>query len=86
MSKKYMAYVGSYSYTGAAKGITVYDVDVQAGKFTKRCEVEVDNSSYVKASHSKKRSGLSYPRRWKYLSIKFAKYLRYAWLPYFHRR
>ena len=54
MSKKYMAYVGSYSYTGAAKGITVYDVDVQAGKFTKRCEVEVDNSSYVKASHSKK--------------------------------
>ena len=54
MSKKYMAYVGSYSYTGAAKGITVYDVDVQAGKFTIRCEVEVDNSSYVKASHSKK--------------------------------
>ena len=25
---KYMAYVGSYSYNGKAKGITVYDVDV----------------------------------------------------------
>lgn len=44
---KYMAYVGSYSYTGKAKGITVFDVDVEVGKFHKRCEVEVDNSSYV---------------------------------------
>ena len=33
MTGKYMAYVGSYSYTGKAKGITVYDVDVEAGKF-----------------------------------------------------
>jgi 6-phosphogluconolactonase len=47
---KYMAYVGSYSYTGKAKGITVYDVDVEKGKFEERCEVEVDNSSYVIAS------------------------------------
>ena len=47
---KYMAYVGSYSYTGKGKGITVYDVDVEKGKFEKRCEVEVDNSSYVIAS------------------------------------
>ena len=45
MTGKYMAYVGSYSYTGKAKGITVYDVDVEAGKFIYRCEVEVDNSS-----------------------------------------
>ncbi len=29
MTGKYMAYVGSYSYTGKAKGITVYDVDVE---------------------------------------------------------
>ena len=29
MTGKYMAYVGSYSYTGKAKGITVYDVDVR---------------------------------------------------------
>ena len=38
---KYMAYVGSYSYNGKAKGITVYDVDVEKGKFIYRCEVEV---------------------------------------------
>ena len=44
---KYMAYVGSYSYNGKAKGITVYDVDVEKGTFKERCEVEVDNSSYV---------------------------------------
>ena len=50
VSGKYMAYVGSYSYTGKAKGITVYDVDVEKGVFHKRCEVEVDNSSYVIAS------------------------------------
>ena len=47
---KYMAYVGSYSYNGKAKGITVYDVDVEKGTFKERCEVEVDNSSYVIAS------------------------------------
>ena len=52
MTGKYMAYVGSYSYTGKAKGITVYDVDVEAGKFIYRCEVEVDNSSYLKASQN----------------------------------
>lgn len=44
---KYMAYVGSYSYNGKAKGITVFDVDVEKGIFKKRCEVEVNNSSYV---------------------------------------
>ena len=45
MSGKYMAYVGSYSYTGKAKGITVFDVDVENGMFKERCEIEVDNSS-----------------------------------------
>ena len=50
MKEMYMAYVGSYSYTGNAKGITVYDVDVEKGVFKERCEVEVDNSSYVVAS------------------------------------
>ena len=49
-----MAYIGSYSYTGKAKGITVYDVDVEAGTFIYRCEVEVDNSSYVQASNNGK--------------------------------
>ena len=32
MQDKYMAYVGSYSYNGQAKGITVYDVDVKKGR------------------------------------------------------
>ena len=31
MRNKYMAYVGSYSYNGQAKGITVYDVDMDKG-------------------------------------------------------
>jgi len=52
--KKYVAYVGSYSYTGEAKGITIYDVDMKRGHFTKRAEVEVDNSSYLALSHNKK--------------------------------
>lgn len=50
MKGMYMAYVGSYSYTGNAKGITVYDVDVEGGRFRERCQVEVDNSSYLTAS------------------------------------
>ena len=54
MEGTYMAYVGSYSYTGKAKGITVYDVDVEKGRFEKRCEVEVNNSSYVIVSNSGK--------------------------------
>lgn len=54
MTGKYMAYVGSYSYNGQAKGITVYDVDVKKGRFVPRCEVEVDNSSYVAASNNGK--------------------------------
>ncbi len=51
---KYMAYVGSYSYTGKAKGITVFDVDIEKGVFVPRCEVEVNNSSYVISSNDGK--------------------------------
>ncbi len=50
MKDRYVAYVGSYSYTGSARGITVYDVDVEKGTFARRCEVDVDNSSYLTAS------------------------------------
>ena len=52
MTGKYMAYVGSYSYLGKEKGITCYDVDLERGHFTERCEVEVDNPSYLINSHS----------------------------------
>ncbi len=50
MSNKYVAYVGSYSYTGAAKGITIYDVYPNKGTFKKRGEIDVDNSSYLTLS------------------------------------
>ncbi len=52
--KKYVAYVGSYSYTGKAKGITLFDVDVARGSFKKRVEIEVDNSSDIITSFSGK--------------------------------
>ena len=54
MSGKYMAYVGSYSYTGKAKGITVFDVDVENGRFTLKDRVEITNSSYLTISHNRK--------------------------------
>ncbi|HIX16614.1 MAG TPA: lactonase family protein [Candidatus Hungatella pullicola] len=54
MKGKYMAYVGSYSYNGQAKGITVFDVDVEKGRFTYRYEEEVNNSSYLIASSNGK--------------------------------
>ena len=54
MADRYMAYVGSYSYSGKAKGITVFDVNVEDGSFKYRCEEEVDNSSYLCVSHSGK--------------------------------
>ena len=54
MKGVYMAYVGSYSYTGKAKGIAVYDVDVENGRFKERCEVEIDNASYLVPSADNK--------------------------------
>ena len=50
---KYVAYVGSYTH-GKSKGITILDVDNAAGRMTIRGEVEVNNSSYLLASHSGK--------------------------------
>lgn len=52
-NKKYVAYVGSYTY-GSAKGITVYDVDVEEGILTKRAEVPVSNASYTAVSKNGK--------------------------------
>jgi len=48
---RYVAYVGSYT-RGKAKGITICDVDVEKGIFTKRKEIEVKNASYIKLSNS----------------------------------
>lgn len=50
MKKRYVAYVGSYTYIGNSKGITILDVDVENGTMTKRKEVPIFNASYVSAS------------------------------------
>lgn len=44
---KVMAYVGSYCYSGKNKGITVFDVDMETGRFTKREEIDEYNCSYI---------------------------------------
>ncbi len=48
---KYVAYIGSYTH-GKAKGITICDVDVEKGRFTKRGEAYINNPSYMAVSHS----------------------------------
>lgn len=50
---KYVAYVGTYIH-GSSKGIHIYDVDVEEGTLSERCEVAVRNSSYVKMSKNGK--------------------------------
>lgn len=50
MGKKYVAYVGSYTYIGNSQGITILDVDTEKGTMTPRKEVRVNNASYVSAS------------------------------------
>ena len=52
--KKYVAYVGSYTYTGKAKGITIFDVDVEKGLFKRREEIEVANPSDIMTTHDRK--------------------------------
>lgn len=54
MEQRTVAYVGSYTYIGESQGITIFDVDEQAGTFTKRKEIPVNNSSYLVLAHSKK--------------------------------
>lgn len=53
MADKYVAYVGSYTH-GKSKGITILDVDTDAGRMNIRSEIEVNNSSYLVVSHSGK--------------------------------
>lgn len=53
MSDKYVAYVSTYTH-GDNHGITIYDVDIENGKFTEKDKVEITNSSYVTISHNRK--------------------------------
>ena len=38
--EKYVAYVGTYTH-GNSKGIHIYDVDMEEGILSERCEVKV---------------------------------------------
>ena len=51
--KKYVAYVGTYTY-GGNKGIRVYDVDVKEGTLSERGEVSVRNASHTAISKNGK--------------------------------
>lgn len=50
MAKRYVAYVGSYTYIGKSQGLTIFDVDVEKGIFTKRKEIPLTNASYIRPS------------------------------------
>ena len=51
---KYVAYVSTYTTTGDAHGIKIYDVDMENGRFIEKDQVEITNSSYVTISHNMK--------------------------------
>ncbi len=53
MSDKYVAYVGSYTRE-SSKGIHIFDMDVDKGRISLREEVQIDNSSFIAFSHSRK--------------------------------
>lgn len=50
MKKQYVAYVGSYTYIGNSKGLTILDIDMDKGIMTPRKEIAVHNASYVSIS------------------------------------
>ena len=45
MNDRYVAYAGTYTHE-SSKGIHIYDMDVEKGRITERCEVTIDNPSY----------------------------------------
>ena len=51
--EKYVAYVATYTM-GERYGIKIYDVDLKAGRFIPKDQVEITNSSYVTISHNSK--------------------------------
>lgn len=50
MAKRYVAYVGSYTYIGNSEGLTIFDIDMEKGTFHKRKEIRVSNASYIRPS------------------------------------
>ena len=53
MKDNYVAYVGSYTHE-SSKGIHIYDCDVEEGRIYERCEVPIDNPSYITLSYDKR--------------------------------
>ena len=53
MKDNYVAYVGSYTHE-SSKGIHIYDCNVEEGRIYERCEVPIDNPSYITLSHDKR--------------------------------
>lgn len=51
--EKYVAYVSTYTMKDN-HGITIYDVDMENGKFMEKDQVEITNSSYLTISHNQK--------------------------------
>ena len=47
---KFIGYIGSYTFRSASKGIGIYDVDTESGRFTLREEVPENNAEYLKVS------------------------------------
>lgn len=54
MAKKYVAYVSTYTMKENHRGIKIYDVDMEHGRFTEKSEIIITNSSYVTISHNRK--------------------------------
>lgn len=53
MTGKYVAYVSTYTM-GDNHGISIYDVDMEKGRFALKDRVEITNSSYLTISHNRK--------------------------------
>lgn len=52
--KKQVAYVGCYTFHGNSQGLEIFDVDPEAGRFTRRSEVKVDNCAFLTVSEDRK--------------------------------
>ena len=52
---KYVAYVSTYTIGDQGEyGITIFDVDMEKGRFYEKKKIKITNSSYVTISHNKK--------------------------------
>lgn len=52
-SDRYVAYVSTYTINDN-HGIIIYDVDIKKGRFQKKSQIEITNSSYLTISHNQK--------------------------------